>query len=133
MPGKRAHYARALVAKCPYCGQRVHRLNSQKFYLQPEETADADAPDADAAKTQAQKVTPARSWIEEFYCPEHGRLWLHIERLADGAVRSRLPEASEWKKTKLTIDPDHINPSVSAYTLRHSRQASPHLLQRYFS
>lgn len=61
MPGKRAHYARALATKCPYCGQRVHRLNSQKFYLQPEEPTASDIPDADAAKTQAEKATPARS------------------------------------------------------------------------
>ncbi len=52
-------------------------------------------------------------WIEEFFCPEDGKMWLLISRQKDGSLTQTLATEQDWQKTGKTIDPQTINPSVS--------------------
>jgi hypothetical protein len=124
MPGKRARYARAMQLHCPYCEARIYRLNSQRYSLVQERAGSHRGRDSAAH---------SHCWVEEFYCTEDGRMWLLLERVeATGQVRSQLPGPDVWKRTVGTIDPNHTNPSVSEFSLRHSRGSDPRVIRRSY-
>lgn len=63
------------------------------------------------------------SWIEEFFCGEHGSMWLLITRKDGGKLVSEPAIARHWRQTTHTIDPNLPNPSVSEFSYRMSRRA----------
>lgn len=138
MPGKRGHYRRSLKSQCPYCGASLHRLNSQKFRLYAEKVEDIEL-ELKISHVRAQQlavrgpVALRDTWIEEFYCTDHGRVWLHVRRVQkDNTYLTSIPSPSVWKRTTQTIDPDHPNTSVSAFTLRNSRGVHHNLLHKFY-
>jgi hypothetical protein len=73
------------------------------------------------------------TWIEEFYCTDHGRMWLQVRRNRDNnSYLTNVPPPSVWKRTAQTIDPDHPNTSVSQFTLQSSRGVHHNLLHRFY-
>jgi len=137
MPGKRSHFKRSLHLPCPKCQLPLRRLNSCRYTVFAEDAADIRSalgiPRSRAKLLASQGPVTLRSqWVEEFLCPDHGRMWLKVQRTAVGAYTACVPEAALWRRLLHTIDPDHTNPSVSKYTLHHSRQAAPNLLQRFY-
>jgi hypothetical protein len=62
------------------------------------------------------------SWIEEFFCGEHGKLWMKVTKKAGSIIVATLATSKDWPQTTRTILPDTPNPSVSEFTYRMSRQ-----------
>jgi len=137
MPGKRSHFKRALRLCCPRCELPLSRLNSCRYTVFAEDAADIRTA-LGIARSKARllasqgPVTLRSQWVEEFMCPDHGRMWLKVQRMPAGECTVSVPESALWRRLLHTIDPDHTNPSVSQYTLSHSRQAAPNLLRRFY-
>lgn len=72
------------------------------------------------------------SWIEEFFCEKHGKVWLRLSKQADGQLQAMLAKSQDWKRTNNTVNPDISNPSVSEFSRRISRKAAVEQLSRYF-
>lgn len=74
----------------------------------------------------AQESVPVNrnTWLEEFICLEHGKIWMKVSRLPDGLLMTFEASDRDWKHTSRTIDPNLPNPSVSEYSYRHSRRSS---------
>jgi hypothetical protein len=68
------------------------------------------------------------SWLEEFFCEEHGKSWMKVNRKTDGALVARLAKREDWQNTTRTIRPDTPNPSVGEFTYRMSRQTGRKLI-----
>jgi hypothetical protein len=60
-------------------------------------------------------------WLEEFFCVEHGKMWLKIIRQDNSKLISEIAKREDWQKTGVTIDPDCVHPSVSEYSYKMSR------------
>ncbi|AGY56696.1 hypothetical protein [Gloeobacter kilaueensis] len=134
MPGKRSHYKRRFAPQCPDCELQVYRLNSTRHSIYIE-GAEAIAralsiPYKRALLIASQgPIVDRNQWLEEFYCPMHGRVWLQVVReRSSGQIRAQLPDAALWKRSIGTLDPNHPNPSVSEFTLSNSRSPQPNLL-----
>jgi hypothetical protein len=113
---------------CPYCDRRLWRLGSPKhflFYLEPSEIQQNVNMSRKSAVFLANKgaYVDSNSWIEEFLCGDHGKLWLKVKRKSDGTFVTTLAKSNDWQHTTRTILPDAPNPSVSEFTYRMSRQA----------
>jgi hypothetical protein len=57
---------------CPFCQQRLWRLGSSKYYF----------PSASQNLISANRSC----WLEEFYCEEHGKLWMLVSKASDGTL-----------------------------------------------
>lgn len=126
MPGKRSRRNKAQKFFCPHCGERLWRVGSQKHHLVYTEAKDIQTQlNVSAKKAKFIAATgpsmDSRSWIEEFFCGEHGKMWLLLKRDNDGAIHSVLAKSPDWQKATGVVDPDCPNPSVSEYTRRMSR------------
>jgi hypothetical protein len=114
----------------------LFRLGSTKhflFYKNAEEISNNIGLHIKKAKLLASQglFTDRSSWLEEFFCSQHGNLWLVIQTNAKGYLTTRFAEANDWKKTTGTIDPTIANPSVSEFTYRMSRQTHGQLRRFY--
>lgn len=128
MPGKRSKHKNVQRFCCPYCDRRLWRLGSPKhfmYYLEASEIQKNVHMSHKSAAFLANKgaYVDSNSWIEEFLCGEHGRLWMKITRNTDRTLVSTLATSNDWPQTTRTILPDTPNPSVSEFTYRVSRQA----------
>lgn len=126
MPGKRSNRKNVQHFCCPYCDRRLWRLGSPKhfiFYSQASEIQQHTNISRKNAAFLANKGTyvDKNAWIEEFFCGEHGKLWLKLSRNNDG-ISASLAATKDWQQTTRTINPDHPNPSVSEFTYRMSHQ-----------
>lgn len=126
MPGKRSRYKN--VQLCPHCARRLWRQGSPKhklFYLGASEIQQHIKMPHNSAAILANKgpYVDNNSWIEEFFCGEHGKLWMKITKKSDGTLVATLAKSNDWQQTTLTIQPDTPNPSVGEFTYRMSRQA----------
>jgi hypothetical protein len=56
---------------CPFCQQRLWRLGSPKYYLLSQSSHSSKL-------SASQTIAHANSerWLEEFFCEEHGNLWM---------------------------------------------------------
>lgn len=136
MPNKRRGRSTKIKFLCPHCQSCLFRLGSKKhflFYSSAEEISSyLSMPKKKAVILASQGVfTDRTSWLEEFFCTQHGTLWLVIQSNLEGAFTSRAAEESDWKKTTGTIDPALPNPSVSEFTYRMSRQTHGQLRRFY--
>ncbi len=141
MPRKRSRFKTStLLVTCPHqgCCQPLRRLNSVRHHVFAEGVEEIMASGQYTRKkaiftAQLGQVVNRRFWLEEFFCYNHGRLWLAVHRSPEGKHTVSLPATRLWQRTTGTIDPDHPNPSVSEYTRRMSRGASVDLKYRYGS
>lgn len=129
MPGKRSKYKNAQQFRCVYCDRRLWRLGSPKHFLYylgaSEIQQNVNMPHKSAAFLANKGAYVDRnSWIEEFFCGDHGKLWLKVTKKTCGSIVTTLPSCKDWQQTTHTIRPDAPNPSVSEFTYRMSRQAT---------
>lgn len=128
MPGKRSNRNKVKHFHCPYCERRLWRSGSPKhflYYLEASEIQRNVEMSRKSAMLLANKgeYVDNKAWIEEFFCGDHGKLWIKISRKKDGTQVTTLATSKDWQQTTHTIQPDMPNPSVSEFTYRMSRQA----------
>jgi len=128
MAGKRSKRKHAYKFPCPFCGLRLYRLGSTKYHLFYEGTNEITKNTALSRKQAALVATKgifidSNHWIEEFFCGEHGNLWIVIRRSQEGEISYLPAQREDWKHTTKTIDPDLRNPSVSEFSYYMSRNA----------
>lgn len=128
MPGKRRRRSDTERFSCPSCGNRLWRIGSEKHLIFYSEASDfvryMGLSRRQAAMAMAQGGrTDRRTWIEEFFCAEHGKMWLLIQNLQCGKMTTTVATDYDWKRSTGTQNPDCLNPSVSEYTQRMSRRA----------
>jgi hypothetical protein len=135
MSNKRSKRKRTQKFFCSYCEQQLWRLGSPKHHLFYKEVPDIKRNlniSHKSAVFLATKgaYTDRSSWIEEFFCREHGKLWMLVRRKPDGILDAVPAGADHWKSTTKTIDPDLPNPSVSEFSYRMSRRSGVELVGR---
>lgn len=128
MPGKRSKHKNAQRFYCAYCERRLWRLGSPKhfvFYVGAAEIQQNVNMPHKSAMFLANKgaYVDSNSWIEEFFCGDHGKLWMKVTRKTDNTLVTTLATSKDWQQTTGTIQPERPNPSVSEFTYRMSRQA----------
>ena len=131
MPGKRSNRKNVQHFYCPYCERRLWRLGSPKhflYYLEASEIQQNVNISRKSAVFLAHKgaYVDTNSWIEEFFCGDHGKLWMKVTR-KDGKLVPTLATSKDWQQTTGTILPDCPNPSVSEFTYRMSRRSGINL------
>lgn len=128
MPNKRSSRNKTQKFYCPYCQSRLWRKGHQKYYLFcqtiPEIQKDFKLCHKKAAFLASQNSTPASMnvWLEEFFCPKDGQVWLRLSKNNHGNLTATLAKSEDWQRTNRTIDPTRPNASVSEFTYRNSRQ-----------
>lgn len=129
MPNKRSRRRKIPHFSCPYCQQRLWRVNSPKYYLfyrnvdEIRQNLQITKKKATFVMKQYSNFVDFNRWIEEFFCPEDGKMWLLISRQKDGSLTQTLAKEQDWQKTSKTIAPHTVNPSVSEYSYRMSRSS----------
>jgi len=114
-------------AHCPTCQHLLWRQNSQRYYLfasginQIQQLTGFSRKKASIFANQNPVFIDRRRWLEEFFCIEHGSIWLLLTQDSDHNVRATIPDDRVWEQTTGTVDPRKPNPSVSEYTFRSSR------------
>lgn len=127
MPGKRSSRKNIQRFYCPYCDRRLWRQGSPKhflFYLEASEIQKNVNMPRKSAEILANKgaYVDTNSWVEEFFCGEHGKLWMKVTKKDDGRLIATIATDKDWQQTTRTILPDARNPSVSEFSYRMSRQ-----------
>ncbi|MBD2103789.1 hypothetical protein [Leptolyngbya sp. FACHB-261] len=141
MVRKRSRFkTHTILATCPHrgCSEPLRRLNSQRHYVFAEGVEEIMALAGQTRKkatftAQLGQVVDRKFWLEEFFCYQHGRMWLAVYRSPEGKHNVSLPATRLWQRTTGTVDPEHPNPSIGEYTQRMSRCASLELRCRYGS
>lgn len=129
MPNKRSNRKNIKHFFCPFCDTRLWRLGSQKYHLfyknktEMRENLRISAKNAAFLAAQQSTCVDQNVWLEEFFCGEHGTMWLKISRQESGELASQLAQREDWQKTHKTFNPDCIHFSVSEYSYRMSRHA----------
>lgn len=128
MSNKRSKRKRTQKFFCNYCGQQLWRLGSPKHHLFYKEIPDLKRNLNISHKSAVFLATKGvyvdhSSWIEEFFCEDHGKLWMLVRKKPDGTLDAIPATGNHWKCTTKTIDPDLPNPSVSEFSYRISRRA----------
>ncbi len=127
MPNKRSRRKKVQNFCCTYCERRLWRLGSSKHHLFYREASEIkqhlNIPRKNAIFLAAKGVyIDHNSWIEEFFCGDHGKMWLLVSKQADGSLAAVLPSHKDWSRTTGTLNPDTPNPSVSEFSYRMSRR-----------
>jgi hypothetical protein len=128
MPNKRSQRGKNPHFFCPYCQARLWRLGSTKHHLvyknvlEIKENFDLSNKKARLLASQNSTQLDNNRWIEEFFCYQHGKMWLLVNRQDNGNCLTKLPGDQDWQRTNNTFDPNRPNPSVSEFTYRMSRQ-----------
>lgn len=126
MPNKRSR-RRVQHFFCPNCQQRLWRTGKSKYHLHYQNVSEIKQ-NLNTTRKKATFLAHQNSvyvdrdrWIEEFFCSEHGIVWLLISRQTDGNYSYRAAKERDWQKTGRTLEPRTANPSISEYSHRMSR------------
>ena len=128
MPGKRSRRRTRQKFNCPYCQTRLWRMGSPKHHLYYQEVSEVqkqlNIPRKKAGLLMAQHKTylDRNTWIEDFVCEQHGKMWLKIHRSTDSSIKVSLATERDWRSSTGTIDPNRPNPSVSEFSRSMSRR-----------
>ena len=128
MPNKRSRKYKKPKFYCPDCQRRLWRTGSPKHYIYYQEISDIQKnlnisrKKASFLKTQNTTYLDRSSWIEDFFCEQHGKMWLKISCKAERPMEVSLASEDDWKNTTGTINPNFPNPSVSEFTYFMSRK-----------
>lgn len=107
MPEKCSKHKNVQRFYCAYCNRRLWSLGNPKhflFYLGETENW--------------QNVVDSNSWIEEFYCGEHGKLWMKLSRKTGSMPVAALATSRDWQQTTHKLQPDTSNPFKVVPNLR---------------
>jgi hypothetical protein len=127
MPKKRSRCKESNHFYCPHCQTRIWRSGSPKHFLFYQNASEiknglnVSTKKSKILSTNYPVYVDQATWIEEFFCPNDGHLWLLVCRKDDRTLSLHLPAQTDWNRTTKTILPDRPNPSVSEYTYRMSR------------
>ncbi|MBW4698998.1 MAG: hypothetical protein KME03_14075 [Aphanocapsa lilacina HA4352-LM1] len=130
MARKRNRSLNRVEVDCPSCGERLWRGCGQKHHLfsssaeQTRELTGITRKKAVLLHTDTTTWVDRSRWIEAFFCPDHGQVWIICTRGDDGQVTGEVAPSRLWLQTTGTIDPSKPNPSVSEFTYRMSRRSS---------
>jgi competence CoiA-like predicted nuclease len=136
MVNKRSNRQKVQKFFCPYCERRLWRSNRQKYRLFYKEVAELrerlnfSHKKASLLAAQIDTFVDRNSWIEDFYCEEHGQIWLRVSKQTNEKLVGVLAQREDWKCTTGTIDPNSHNPSISQYSYYMSRGCSVNNLKR---
>jgi hypothetical protein len=112
---------------CPHCQARLWRMGSPKHFLfyqnssELKQNLNISSRKAKILNSHYPVYVDRSAWIEEFFCPHDGPLWLLVTRQSDQQLSLHVPDTTDWKRTTKTIDAERPNPSVSEYSMRMSR------------
>ncbi|NJL83827.1 MAG: hypothetical protein HC890_14455 [Chloroflexaceae bacterium] len=126
MPNKRSDRKKTPKFYCPYCSERLWRVGSPKHHLYYQDSLSISKNcniSRKNSKFLANKgeYVDQNQWLEEFFCGDHGKIWLLLAKRDNGVIEASLPQDQHWQQTTGTFDPDRPNPSVSEYSYRMSR------------
>lgn len=130
MSRNRNRTANRLEIPCPMCGVRLWRGSGQKHYIfasnveQTRELTGTTRKKAILLHTTTTTWVDRSRWIEPFFCPDDGQIWIACTRDGEGQVTGEVAPPKLWKQTTGTLDPNKPNPSVSEFTYRQSRRAT---------
>jgi hypothetical protein len=136
MPNKRKSRGQVLKVSCPCCEQRLWRLGSTKYHLfythrdEIKKELGITLKKASFLASQTSAFVDSDRWIEEFFCENHGTMWMQISKKPDGTTTAVPARASDWMRTTKTIDPNFPNPSVSEFTYSMARRRGKNLKTR---
>lgn len=138
MPNKRSKRKTTQKFFCVHCQQRLWRLSSTKHFLFYKEVADIKhhlGVSRKNAMLLAAKgaCVNSNTWLEEFFCGEHGKMWLLVSKKPDGQLSTTPATGEHWQHTTGTIDPNLPNPTVSEFSYYMSRRTHPHLVGKFKS
>lgn len=128
MPGKRSRKRTKQKFSCPYCQSQLWRMGSPKHYLYYQEISEVQKQfnisrkKASLLLSQNNTHLDRNSWIEDFCCEQHGKMWLKISNQADNSIKVSLASDEDWKRSTGTINPNFPNPSVSEFSYSMSRK-----------
>ena len=129
MPNKRSRKYKKPQFYCPYCQTRLWRTGSPKHYIYYQEISEIQKnlnisrTKANFLKNKHNTYLDRTSWIEDFLCEQHGKMWLKISYKVDLSMEISLATEKDWKNTTGTINPNIPNPSVSEFSYSMSRGA----------
>jgi hypothetical protein len=140
MPNKRSRRKQTLKVQCPYCERRLWRMEGEKHYvfytetteLQEEMNLTHKKASLVTGQPQFSSVVDRRAWLEEFFCNDHGKMWMKLKKGEDQVVEAKLASQHDWKRSTKTPHPDRPNPSVSEFSLRMSRRTNGQAFQRFY-
>ncbi len=128
MSNKRSRRKNVRHFFCPYCQARLWRLGSPKYHFfytnanQIKQNLQISAKKSAFLATKSSTYLDENLWIEEFFCSDHGKIWLKVSRSDKGQLDYQLALREDWKQTNKTIDSSCSNPSVSEFSYRMSRK-----------
>ena len=129
MPGKRSRKRTNQKFSCPYCQTKLWRMGGPKHYLYYQQVSEVQKQlnisrkKAGLLIAQHKTYLDRNTWIEDFVCEQHGKMWLKIHRVTNCPMKVTLATESDWCNSTGTIDPNRPNPSVSEFS--HSMSRSP--------
>lgn len=138
MPNKRSKRKKTQKFCCVHCQQRLWRLNGEKYSLHYKEVAEIKhhlGVSRKNAMLLAAKgaCVDANAWLEEFFCGEHGKMWMLVSKQNDGQLSARPATSEHWQRTTGTVDPSLPNPSISEFSYYMSRRTHTNLIGKFKS
>ncbi|MCU0536818.1 MAG: hypothetical protein MUD14_23260 [Hydrococcus sp. Prado102] len=134
MSNKRKNRSQTPKFYCSHCQERLWRLGSPKYHLfyqdasEIKERLGITRTKASFLAANNSPYVDSNTWLEEFFCEEHGKLWMRVSKQENGAIVATPAKSSDWKCTTHTINPDIPNPSVSEFSYRMSRGTNRQLV-----
>jgi hypothetical protein len=128
MPNKRSSRKKIHKFYCPKCETRLWRIGGPKYTLFCQGITEIqkgfNLSHKKASLLSIQEFSPINrnTWLEEFFCSKHGKIWMRITKLPNGLLTCFEATDKDWNRTTCTVDPNIPNSSVSEYTYYHSRR-----------
>lgn len=139
MPNKRSRRKQTLKVQCPYCEKRLWRMDGDKHYMfysdKVEIQREMNLSPQKASLVAGEignTVVDRNTWLEEFYCSEHGKMWMRLKKIDDQTMETKLASQHDWKRSTKTPNPEQPNPSVSEFTLRMSKRTDGQAFKRFY-
>lgn len=127
MPNKRSRRNKTQKFYCPHCLKRLWRSGKPKHYVYYQGKSEIQkgfnltAKKAGFLAQQNQAWVDRSIWIEEFFCTEHGKIWMHLSQSQKGQFQTRLAIREDWQRVSGKPDPDFPHCGISEFTYRMSR------------
>ncbi len=139
MANKRSRRKQTLKVQCPYCEKRLWRMDGDKHYIfysdKVEIQREMNLSPKKASLVAGEignTVVDRKTWLEEFYCSEHGKMWMRLKKIDDQTMETKLASQHDWKRSTKTPNPEQPNPSVSEFTLRMSKRTDGQAFKRFY-
>ncbi len=138
MPNKRSRRKQTQKVYCPYCERRLWRVGGEKYHIFYADKTEIQKgmglthKKASFVAVQQGTTVDRQVWLEEFFCEEHGKMWLRLKKIDEKAFESKLATKEDWQRSTRTPNPEKPNPSVSEFTLRMSRRTNGQAFKRFY-